>query len=143
MGRWYPEDALLSYDRRRTAMDRIPLPPNFHRTDERAAWSRWDGEFNGYTRHWLVDGDAQGAQAQLRAVLEAQGFVLGGWGTDMAEPGTATAEGHRDKCKAKGHRDRLRVLIGVDTRWAWKDGEKLTLAPGQVGVTAVLEATRR
>ena len=69
-------------------------------------------------------------QARLQEILTGEGFVLGEWGTHRAGLGTAMAEGHRD---------RLRVMVGVDARRAWRDGKPLTLAPGQVGVTAILE----
>jgi len=131
LGLWISQEASLSHGRLRAAMDSIPLPANFEPTGDVSGGSTlcFD-ECTNYTRHWLAAGDAEQVQTQLRQVLEGQGFVVGDWGGRWAGLGTATAEGHRG---------RLRVIVGVDTRWAWRHGEALTLSAGQVGVAAIFE----
>lgn len=123
--------AVLSHARLRAAMDSIPVPSTFEQTgDFSGGWSRCLDECTSYTRHWLAPGEVGEVRARLRGVLEGEGFVLREWSTTRRGFETATTDGHRDG---------LRVIVGVDTRWAWKDGALLTLAPGQVGITAILE----
>lgn len=130
-GLWISQESLLSHGRLRAAMNSIPVPTTFEYTgDTSGGWSLCADECPSYTRHWVAAGDAEEVQAQLREVLEDEGFVLGEWGTRRPQLGTATVEGHRG---------RLRVLVGVDTRWARNHYERLPLAPGQVGITAILE----
>ena len=129
VGLWFPEDAVISRESLRGELDSLTLPPNFRRTGERAAWSRWHGEFTDYTRHWVATGEPGDVRAQLHKALLDRSFVVGEWGTDPAEPNLATAEAVRD---------RLRLRVCVDARHASDDGRRELLAPGHLGVTAVL-----
>jgi hypothetical protein len=131
LGMWDSQNAILSHGRLRAAMDSIPVPAGFEHTgDQAAGWSLCFDECTSYTRHWVAAGRAEDVQAQLREVLERDGFALGEWGNRHSGLGAGTAEGHRG---------RLRVIVGVDTRSAWKDGQRRSLAPDEVGVTATLE----
>lgn len=130
IGMWDSQNAVLSHGRLRAAMESISLPSGFeHTSDEANGWSLCFDECTSYTRYWVATGSAEDVQAQLADVLDRDGFALGEWGTRRSGLGTGTAEGHRG---------RLRVLVGVDTRWEWKDGQRLTLAPDQVGVAVIL-----
>lgn len=131
LGLWDSREALLSQGGLRAVMDSIAVPSNFEHTGDIPGGSgRCFDEGLVRTRRWLVAGDEETVRAQLVELFEGEGFVLGEWGGDRPALGTASAEGHRG---------RLRVLVGMGTDRAWKDGRPLILAPGQVEVTAILE----
>lgn len=128
-GLWNSQEAALSHGRLRAAMDSIAMPPDFeHMGEVLGGWSVCFDECPSYTRYWIAAGDAEDVQAQLRELLATQGFVLEQRGTNGL--GRDTVEGRRG---------RLRIVVDVDERRAWKDGELLTLAPGQVGITATVD----
>ena len=128
---WSAQEAHLSHGQLRAAMNSIGVPANFEHTGDLPGGSGMCfDECPVYTRQWLVTGDEETARAQLRELLEGEGFVVGDWVTDRPALGTATAEGHRGQ---------MRVLVGIETERAWRDGRALTLAPGQVEVTVILE----
>jgi hypothetical protein len=131
LGLWNAQEAHLSHGGLRAAMNSIRVPANFEHTGDIVGGSgmRFD-ECPVYTRQWLVTGDEDTVRAQLRELFEGEGFVLGDWGADSPALGTASSEGYRG---------RLRVLLGINTDGAWRGGKPLTLAPGQVEVTAILE----
>lgn len=128
-GLWNSQEAILSHGRLRAAMDSVAMPPTFEHTGDLAGgWSLCADECTSYSRHWIAAGDAEDVQTHLRERLAAQGFVL-------KERGASPLG--RDV--VDGHRGRLRIVVGVDQRRAWRDGVILPLAPGHVGVTAILE----
>lgn len=131
LGLWISQEAAMSHGRLRAAMDSVPVPANFEHTgDSLGGSSMCFDECPAYIREWIVAGDEETVQAQVRELLEGEGFVLGEWRTGAGRPATTVVEGHRG---------RLGVLVRVDTHRAWKHGEALSLAPGQVAVTAVLD----
>lgn len=131
LGLWISQEAPMSHGRLRAAMNSIPVPANFEHTgDSPGGFSMCFDECPSYSRQWLVSGDEERVQDQIREFLEAEGFVLGEW---------RTGEGRLPTTAAEGHRGRLGVLVSIATHRAWRDGEALTLAPGQVAVTATLD----
>jgi hypothetical protein len=125
------QEAHLSHGRLRAAMNSIRVPANFEHTGDIPGGSGMCfDEGPVLTRQWLVTGDEGRVRAQLRELLEGEGFVVGEWVTDRPALGTAAAEGRRGQ---------VRVVLGIETDRAWRDGKPLTLAPGQVEVTVILE----
>jgi hypothetical protein len=128
-GVWSAQEAILSHGRLRSAMDSLALPPTFEHTgDEANGASLCFDECTSFTRHWIAAGDVADVQAQLRQLLASQGFVLEAPGTSRL--GRDTVEGRRG---------RLRIVVGLDQRRAWRDGQLFSLPPGRVGVTATLD----
>ncbi len=131
LGLWISQEAALSHRRLGAAMDSVPVPANFEHTgDSLGGTPMCFDECPFYVREWIVAGDEETVQAQVRELLEGEGFVVGEWRTGAGRSPTTVVEGHRG---------RLGVLVRVHTQRAWRHGQALTLGPGEVAVTAVLD----
>ena len=130
-GAWASQESDLSHPRLRAAMDSITAPANFEHTGDSAAGaSVCFDECPSLTRFWVVTGDVDDAMAQLRRMLQVEGFVLGDWDTATRMDAAA---------RARGHRGRLGVDARVGELWVWKDGKAVHPSPGQVGLSVTLD----
>ncbi len=131
LGLWVAQESPLGSDRLRAAMSSISVPAGFERTGTVVGGnSMCFDECPSHSRSWTVVGDVEKVQAQLRLVLEREGFTLKDRDPSRETPGTA---------EIKDHRGRLGLHVEVDSRFVWRGDERLSAAAGQVGVTATLD----
>lgn len=91
----------MSHGRLRAAMNSITAPANFEHTGDTAGgWSLCFDECPSLSRHWVVTGDIDDAMAQLRQMLEAEGFSLGEW--DTAGDGGRHGQGPSRSARGRG-----------------------------------------
>jgi hypothetical protein len=130
-GLYMAQQSPLSHGRLRAEMDRIAVPPDFRKVDDRAGgWSMCFDVCPNLTRAWLVPGDAEEVEATAKRVFERQGFTMGEWGPDPVH-GAVSAEGRRG---------RLRVFLTLRADRMPAGTEMVAVPAGHVSVDATLQS---